>query len=98
MSRDLREIFQSTTFSEEARECARLIVARKVSIYGSGSGSKVLTLPQEVFDIVGKKPFVLFYHIQDRIVIEIMPDRASAQRQATPTETGHEHAAEAVEG
>jgi hypothetical protein len=103
MSRDLREIFRSSMMDESddslnIRAQAKLVLAKNLSLYSSGPASRVISIPAEEVEFVGKRPFVLLYRLPDRIVMEIIPDRASAQREATSTEVSDEHAAETVEG
>jgi hypothetical protein len=103
MSSDLREIFRSSIMSDvdrfvEVNAQAHLVDIDHRSVYGSGPISKVIGIPIETAEFIGRRPYVLVYHAPDRAILEIFPNRASAQRETLISEASDEHPAEAIEG
>jgi hypothetical protein len=88
-SRNLGEV-QATLLNslvESARQEAQPRAARYTRIFGSG-GSKVLSLPPETALYLGNNPYLVVYHLEGRVFMELIPhSRKSKSKRNNPMKT-----------
>jgi hypothetical protein len=72
---------------ESVRQSVQPRIARFTRIFNSG-GSKILTIPPETALFLGNQPYVVVYHLPDRVLMELIPNnRKRKPKRNTPTKT-----------
>jgi hypothetical protein len=71
ISGDLQMGILKDSLEEPVKSKALLRAARPTKIFASGT-SKVITLPPETATFLGRHPYAVIYHLQDRVFLELI--------------------------